>query len=420
MVGAMQSENLVVKVRREIELVETRLQAQISRLQETTQMKLDKSYRAQEACNQRLEQRIFTHESSLAKAERKLSEIGGMHKGLTDEVHAQLRRVDAGDSRIWDFRRQVEEQCRSLCEEVHEKNRVALSTKSREIVDVHEGATRKTGLHLRRLETLVEERAKDHRDVLERSLEEMMTRLEAIEESIHQEESHRTHMIEMMGGEGGRDDEVRPGGNDPDMRRQLIQLSQTCESLKADTHGEQGICSRLEEHDVRLTALRSKVDSQEKHYREGTAESFYKAFRQIQDHENTIISHGTRLEELEACWAQRMDDGSWGGNRAGEHRQSLSDDGEGADSRATSPPQAELDRYGQLGAYRQAPAPQQEEGMDWNHATSRALLDAYSRFSSTPVAPLAPVVIAPVAPGSNPMSTNGTSRGASEHPHDTF
>merc|ERR1712232_312898 len=248
-----------------------------------------------------------------------MGELGGMHKGLTDEVHAQLKRVDAGDTRIWDFRRQVEEQCRVLCAEAQEKNRIAVSTKSRELGDQHEDTSRKINLQLRRLEAAMEDRAR--------------------------------------------------------------------------------------EHDVRLTALRSKVESQEKNYREGAAENFYKAFRQLKDHDNTLTSHGTRIEELEACWSNLVEEGYRPTVGAVDPPQSPSDNHmtayeeqrrraqQKATEEAAQQRSKDRDVLGGRDFSAQlafnSPSLNSPGGQDiYNHATSKALLDAYSRFSTTENTPV--------------------------------
>merc|ERR1712232_1150955 len=336
-----------------------------------------------------------------------MGELGGMHKGLTDEVHAQLKRVDAGDTRIWDFRRQVEEQCRVLCAEAQEKNRIAVSTKSRELGDQHEDTSRKINLQLRRLEAAMEDRAREHRENMERAVGELSTRLEATEEAIHQDETDRTNVLHSTGSRLTDDELWRSSStanqNDPDVRRHLMQLSQACDSLKADTHGEQGICSRLEEHDVRLTALRSKVESQEKNYREGAAENFYKAFRQLKDHENTLTSHGTRIEELEACWSNLVEEGCRPTVGTVDPPQSPSDNQMGAHERRRVQQQTVEESAPWQGskewrAQQQAMEDVAQQGLKerdltggqdiYNHATSKALLDAYSRFSTTENTPV--------------------------------
>merc|ERR1712232_831242 len=338
-----------------------------------------------------------------------MGELGGMHGGLTDEVHAQLKRVDAGDTRIWDFRRQVEEQCRVLCAEAQEKNRIAVSTKSRELGDQHEDTSRKINLQLRRLEAAMGERAREHRENMERAIGELSTRLEAAEEAIHQDETDRTNVLHSTGSRLTDDELWRSSStanqNDPDVRRHLIQLSQTCDSLKADTHGEQGICSRLEEHDVRLAALRSKVESQEKHYREGVAENFYKAFRQLKDHENTLASHGTRIEELEACWSNLVEEGyrptvgtvdppqSPGSDQMAAYEEQRRRAQQKATEEAAQQRSKDRDVLGGRDFSAQlafnSPSLNSPGGQDiYNHATSKALLDAYSRFSTTENTPV--------------------------------
>ena len=67
---------------------------------------------------------------------------------------------------------------------------------------------------------------------------------------------------------GDNDKLPRDTFHDQDVKRQLNQLSGKCETLLADIHGERGISSQHQEHEVRLTALRSKVENQEKHQTE--------------------------------------------------------------------------------------------------------------------------------------------------------
>lgn len=93
--------------------VEERLNAQISRVQQQGE-------RLREVALSRMEAKVGAVEAFQPKVDRRMAELSGSVKGLSDEMQSQLRRVDQIDSKLWDWRRQLEEELRSRLVEVEQ------------------------------------------------------------------------------------------------------------------------------------------------------------------------------------------------------------------------------------------------------------------------------------------------------------
>merc|ERR1712196_257955 len=98
-----------------------------------------------------------------------------------------------------------------------------------------------------------------------------------------------------------------------DCERQLCSLQRALDKLKEEAHGEQGWASRLEEQNVMLLGLRSRVDSFEQlfhgfdgHLKHEWDSKFKEVFTHLQEQNRKHRTHNERLEEL-AEWAKCMD-----------------------------------------------------------------------------------------------------------------
>lgn len=98
---------VLTSVRRQIEAFEDKVGHQISQLR--CQQQYD---RLREAAFSRLEEKLNAMESLQPRQDQRMAEITGHFKGLSDEMQAQIRRMDFMDDRLCEWRRQTEEDLR--------------------------------------------------------------------------------------------------------------------------------------------------------------------------------------------------------------------------------------------------------------------------------------------------------------------
>mmetsp|Transcript_53464 Transcript_53464/g.106410 ORF Transcript_53464/g.106410 Transcript_53464/m.106410 type:complete len:780 (+) Transcript_53464:137-2476(+) len=98
---------VLTSVRRQIEAFEEKIGHQISHLR--CQQQHD---RLRDAAFSRFEEKLNAIESLQPRQDQRMAEITGHFKGLSDEMQAQIRRMDVMDERLSEWRRQTEEDLR--------------------------------------------------------------------------------------------------------------------------------------------------------------------------------------------------------------------------------------------------------------------------------------------------------------------
>lgn len=166
--------------------VEERLNAQISRVQQQGE-------RLREVALSRMEAKVGAVEALQPKVDRRMAELSGSVKGLSDEMQSQLRRVDQIDSKLWDWRHQLEEELRSRLVEV-EQSLQQLGSAQRVAKAAAEDAAKKVNMRLLRLEGLAEEHH-SHAEDTNGSLAQLNLRLEELEESHGLQHVHHDEAI---------------------------------------------------------------------------------------------------------------------------------------------------------------------------------------------------------------------------------
>eukprot|EP00403_Amphidinium_massartii_P049476 CAMPEP_0178459068 /NCGR_PEP_ID=MMETSP0689_2-20121128/47906_1 /TAXON_ID=160604 /ORGANISM="Amphidinium massartii, Strain CS-259" /LENGTH=84 /DNA_ID=CAMNT_0020085467 /DNA_START=25 /DNA_END=276 /DNA_ORIENTATION=+ len=84
-------------MRKHTEAMEERLTARI------TQVKSEQD-RLRQMTTTRLEEKIASTEAGYPRLDRRVAELMGCIKGVSDEMQLQIRRVDASDDRLWECR----------------------------------------------------------------------------------------------------------------------------------------------------------------------------------------------------------------------------------------------------------------------------------------------------------------------------
>uniref|UniRef100_A0A7S4W0W5 Uncharacterized protein n=1 Tax=Alexandrium monilatum TaxID=311494 RepID=A0A7S4W0W5_9DINO len=165
---------LLNAVRRQIETFEEKVGSQISSLRDQQQ-----GERLREAAFQRLEEKMNTAEGLQPRLDRRLAELTGNFKGLSDEMQAQIRRVDLMDERLWEWRRQFEEEFRQKHMEL-ENSIQKVPSSMRVMASSIEDGQKRLGTRLQRLEADFGERNALHDDT-RNTLDHVFARFDALE-----------------------------------------------------------------------------------------------------------------------------------------------------------------------------------------------------------------------------------------------
>lgn len=101
--------------------------------------------------------KVSNLETNLPRVERRVAEISGNLRGLSDEVQCQIRRIDQADSRLWDWRHHLEEEIRAKFNEIDQHFQQVTSS-MRVQKTMADDQFKKFTQRLHKLEGLVDER----------------------------------------------------------------------------------------------------------------------------------------------------------------------------------------------------------------------------------------------------------------------
>lgn len=257
---------LMNMVRREIEHLETRLTSQIIRVREGSEMSQHKADKIQEVTFSRFEQKMKECELAQSKMDKKISEMSGAIRGLSDEAQSHIRRADMVDSRLYDMRHQMEEEFRQKLGE--------LGSQMQEMGSIVRGNISSCDDAIRMLAPQVKRLDGEMQDLRGlntlQAMSDLQERLDAIEVAYQREaENTKATCGEIMAGRRAGMQAINvSAGKDPifwTFERQLGDLSQKVESLFLEAHGDRGWDALFQEHEVRLAGIRSKLDSLDAH-----------------------------------------------------------------------------------------------------------------------------------------------------------
>lgn len=235
-----QESAIITAMRRQMEALEDKLSGHIVREVTRVQQQGD---RLREAAIARVDAKIATLEALQTKFDRRLAEISGTSKGLSEEMQSQIRRIDQMDARIWEWRHQMDEDVRAKLAEV-EQNYQQISTSVRVAKATHDDVLKRCTARIVRLEELLEERVA-HAEDLSQSLMDLHGRLMQVE--------------------------------DPDLTRQAVKRECARAEPPEDSIGSGAIAVLEKQHSDFLqkfeqlqnesSDLRAQVESQEERYR---------------------------------------------------------------------------------------------------------------------------------------------------------
>lgn len=241
-------------LRKQMEVVEEKLGSQISRVQQ-------QSDRLREAAFSRVDAKMGNMESLQPKIDRRLAELSGNYKGLSDEMQAQIRRLDAIDNRLLDWRHQLEEEFRSKFLEI-EQGQQQLSSSVRVATSSSEDGLKRCNRRLVRLEGLVDERLASAEDV-NQSLLNLHARLTEVEDFRNQDSA--IFRPEDLAVAVPSVDQAPP--DDSAIVALESRMSDASQKLDRWQHESHDVHARLEAQEERLKSLRTLVETKEEHYR---------------------------------------------------------------------------------------------------------------------------------------------------------
>jgi len=306
--------SLINIMRREMEHLETRLNVQIGRVREGADAALQKVDKVREVTLSRLDQKVAQCEVAQSKLDRKMSELSGTLRGLSDEAQSQIRRADSVDSRLWDFRHQLEEEFRQKLAEMGLQMQDTASS-CRLTAAAGDEATRKLAQQVKRLEGQTQELSSLNTSLAFNTLQE---RLEAVEVEFQMEaENTKLACQDMISTSCLKEtDNFASAATDGklwEFEHQLADISKKVERIFMEAHGDKGWDARFQEHEVRLSGIRAKLESQEgyllsgdERFRQDTEPRLDQIRRSVQD---TASRQAETHEKMEALvrWNMRAE-----------------------------------------------------------------------------------------------------------------
>jgi len=242
-----QDKEMFSAVRRQMDILEERLAGQISRVQQQSERSRDASVKS-------LDNKLANLEMFQPNINRKLAELSGNCKGLSEEMQSQIRRVDQMDARLWEWRHKMDEEIRIKFTELESAHQ-QVSSLVRVTGASNDDVLNRFNQRLSRLESLLEEKDVVHDD-LSHSVMDMHSRLLHIE---HETTTPRgSLLIPETQNQGSVTD------NDTHFKSTVDNLCHKTATVQVEVHN---LHTRVEENEERHRLLRAAFDSKDDQYR---------------------------------------------------------------------------------------------------------------------------------------------------------
>jgi len=185
-------------------------------------------------------------------------------------MQSQIRRCDSVEARFLEFRSQVEVDLRQRLRQFESSRHDTLAACRSMVADGDE-AQKRLAHGLRRMEGALQ-CCLQEQEGLSQAVGGAQDRIDSLEDVLRQAVRERAHdeqadqlaavsaklaCVAQRGGHGVAGDIAVLAG----LERQVEKLTRQVEQLLEDAHGERGWQERLEEHDIRLVGIRSKLES---------------------------------------------------------------------------------------------------------------------------------------------------------------
>lgn len=297
----VQDSAVLTAVRRQMEALEDKLSGQIGRVQQ-------QSDRLRDAALSRVDSKMVTMEALQPKLDRRLAELSGNYKGLSDEMQAQIRRLDQMDSRLWEWRHQLEEEVRNKFVDI-EQNIQRVSSSMRVMSTTSEDSLKRHGHRVQRVEEALHDRVA--------SSEDTQSGLMNLHERLEQLEQGRLQEIALVPADktSSSRDASQPYEFSIDSASLMnveTRLSDACSKIDGLLEESRDAHTRLEAQEERLKSLHTRVESREEHYRwlndrvERT--DWEGRFKEIQNHMQGIDQGRAKQSEDIELVSKRLED----------------------------------------------------------------------------------------------------------------
>mmetsp|Transcript_52731 Transcript_52731/g.83690 ORF Transcript_52731/g.83690 Transcript_52731/m.83690 type:complete len:545 (+) Transcript_52731:92-1726(+) len=250
-----QESAILTAVRRQMELLEDKLTGQIGRVQQQND-------RLRDAALSRVDSKMGTMEALQPKLDRRLAELSGNYKGLSDEMQAQIRRLDQMDSRLWDWRRELEEEVRGKFVEL-EQNYQKVASSVRVMKDTTADSSKRFEQRLARHECILEERLG--------AVEELQHHVLILNGRVEEMDNLRLQDLTLAAHATSGDKVSEAIGLSSQESAALLSLesrmSDSFTKLERVTHECNEMHTRMEAQEERLKSVQTRVETKEEHYR---------------------------------------------------------------------------------------------------------------------------------------------------------
>lgn len=246
-----------------------------------------------EAAFSRLDTKIANLEYSQPSMDRKIAELSGNVKGLTEEVQSQLRSIESFDVRLREWRQGIDDECKKRIAEVEQRMQNSSSAGRLSYASL-EDQQRQCNAKLYQLENAIGARMQ-HAEEAFQGLLDLEARLEAVE--VLQQDS-------AVASGGARLNEVLGAAQSPtvsvlspahlqlqDQLNHALEKIETVAAQNLETH------ARIEEHGVRLNSMRSKTDAQEQTQR-GFGDRMQRVESRVEELKQTMADRNRQIDEF--------------------------------------------------------------------------------------------------------------------------
>eukprot|EP00930_Biecheleria_cincta_P096909 TRINITY_DN88681_c0_g1_i1.p1 TRINITY_DN88681_c0_g1~~TRINITY_DN88681_c0_g1_i1.p1 ORF type:complete len:545 (-),score=122.49 TRINITY_DN88681_c0_g1_i1:115-1749(-) len=243
--------------KRQIDMMEEKVGAQISHA-------LQQSERLRDASLARIDAKITTMESLQPKLDRRIAEMSGNFKGLSDEMQSQIRRIDQMDSRLAERRHQFEEEIRAKFSEI-EQNYQQIASSVRVSTASNDDSMKRCSRRLVRLEGLVDERLASSEEV-NQSVLNLHARISELED-MRNHDSVLFKSEELALQSSPALPPMQPAGDHGALVALESRMTQATQKLNEWQQESHEVHARLEAQEERLKSLRTLMETKEDHYR---------------------------------------------------------------------------------------------------------------------------------------------------------
>lgn len=296
---AGQDNAVLLAVRKQMEALEDKLSTQINRVQQ-------QGDKLREAAFSRYDSKLDVVETNHPKMERRLAELAGSLRGLSDEMQNQIRRIHQTDTRLYEWRSQLEEEIRAKLGEI-EQNQQNMASTIRVHKNTNDDSHKKYNQRLMRLEALTEERLAGIDDI-NQSVMQLHARLREVEDAAADHARHmaislipgpQTSLVERDVGS------VVVAGNFSSLETQANSLQRQIDGIQAETND---MVTRMESQEERYKSLRTFNETKEEQYRTLTdrlaRDNVEGRLREVQARTHGIEA---RMQEFEASRVEAVE-----------------------------------------------------------------------------------------------------------------